>query len=84
MVKNLEELISEAYSKSRILGKLQDDEILELLKLVRNQTLIEAANKADADYFIIRLKENTKLEDNIEVYVLKESILELDKNSIEL
>ena len=49
-----------------------------LMKKVRIQTLIEVADKADADYNWINDVTD------IEVYVLKESILGLDKNSIEL
>lgn len=92
MVKTLEEL---AKSQSYILtDKFEDDyhtvvsleDVIKLMKLVRSQTLIEASNKADADYNIIDENEpEDPVEKNqIEVYVLKESILELDKNSIEI
>jgi len=57
---------------------------LELMKQVRLATLEECANKADADYTLIGLGEGSTLEDNLEVYVLKHSILDLDKNSIEI
>lgn len=56
---------------------------LELMKQVRLATLEECANKADADFNIIKVNDNS-LENNIEVYVLKHSILDLDKNSIEI
>ena len=56
---------------------------LELMKQVRLSTLEECANKADADFNIIKVNDNS-LENNIEVYVLKHSILDLDKNSIEV
>ena len=57
-----------------------------LMRFVREQTLIEAANKADVDYNIIDENEpdDPVEKDQIEVYVLKKSILGLDKNSIEL
>jgi len=56
---------------------------LELMKQVRLSTLEECANKADTDFNIIKVNDNS-LENNIEVYVLKHSILDLDKNSIEI
>ena len=56
---------------------------LELMKQVRLSTLEECANKADTDFNIIKVNDNS-LENNIEVYVLKHSILDLDKNSIEV
>ena len=57
--------------------------VIELLKLVRQKTLEEAANNADADYNITESFDRMTGE-NIEVYVLKESILQLDKDSIEV
>lgn len=63
---------------------------LELMKQVRLATLEECANKADADvYFIGHLAEleggDKFIEgEDYEVYVLKHSILDLDKNSIEV
>lgn len=59
------------------------NDTLNLLKQVRLATLEECANKADADFNIIKVNDNS-LENNIEVYVLKHSILDLDKNSIEI
>jgi len=56
---------------------------LELMKQVRLATLEECANKADTDFNIIKVNDNS-LENNIKVYVLKHSILDLDKNSIEI
>jgi len=87
MVKTFEELIEEKFKNeqnySLTSGDLYDIKTfcLELLKLVRSQTLIEASNKADADYIFIKDVDGA---DDIEVYVLKESILGLDKNSIEI
>lgn len=65
-------------------------ECIELMKQVRLATLEECANKADADvYFIGHLAEleggDKFIEgEDYEVYVLKHSILDLDKNSIEI
>ncbi len=58
-------------------------DVLKLLKLVRQKTLKEAANNADADYNFTE-DFDRKTGQNIEVYVLKESILQLDKDSIEI
>ena len=55
--------------------------VLNLCLQIRESSLIEAANKADADY---NFEGNRDENSTIEVYVLKESILQLDKNSIEL
>lgn len=54
---------------------------LEVAKEIRKLTLEEAANKADADYNFEGNRDENSI---IEVYVLKESILQLDKNSIEI
>lgn len=56
---------------------------LELMKQVRLATLEECANKADADFEIMGLNKND-INATVEVYVLKHSILDLDKNSIEI
>lgn len=58
--------------------------LIEIMKFVRSQTLIEVANKAEAD--VNWLDENLINIDSsdYEVYILKESILQLDKNSIEI
>lgn len=60
------------------------DELIEIMKFVRAFTLIEVANKAEAD--VNWLDENLINIDSsdYEVYILKESILQLDKNSIEI
>ena len=58
--------------------------VIKLLEQVRQATLQEAADKADADYTLIGLGEVSTFEDNLEVYVLKSSILDLDKDSIEV
>ena len=62
------------------------EDVIKLLELTRLNTIQECANNALADYNIINTSERAELfrEDNIEVYVLKESILQLDKNSIEI
>lgn len=88
MVKTFEEIIDkQSFDAKTGLGQVVSiKDCLELLKLVRLQTLIESANKADVDYNIINsnIKDEYFREKQIEVYVLKESILGLDKNSIEL
>jgi hypothetical protein len=56
-------------------------DVLKLLKLCRLNTIIECADIADADYIY---HGDLELNGTVEVYVLKESILQLDKNSIEL
>lgn len=58
----------------------------KLMKFVREKSLIEAANNAEADYNLINvnMKQEYLREEDIEVYVLKQSILQLDKNSIEI
>ena len=63
---------------------MQTEDVIKLLKQVRQATLEECANKADADYTLIGLGEISTFEDNLEVYVLKSSILDLDKDSIEV
>lgn len=59
---------------------------LEVAKEIRKLTLEEAANKAEADYNIVCADDRVEYTINgeVEVYVLKESILQLDKNSIEI
>lgn len=77
----------EPYDNTRFLDV---KDVLDLLKQVRLATLEECANKADADvYFIGHLAEleggDKFIEgEDYEVYVLKHSILDLDKNSIEV
>ncbi len=63
---------------------MQTEDVIKLLKQVRQATLQEAAEKADANYTLIGLGEVSTFEDNLEVYVLKSSILDLDKDSIEV
>lgn len=92
MRKTFEDLIGQcAYSHDcgSFIEVVTKQECLQLMKQVREATLKEAANNADADYNII--PQNTgcsmtgeKDKDIIEVYVLKESILQLDKDSIEI
>lgn len=62
---------------------LDFEDVLRLLKQVRQSTLQEAANKADADFEIMGLNKND-INATVEVYVLKHSILDLDKDSIEV
>ena len=59
------------------------NDTLNLLKQVREATLQEAADKADADFKIMGLNKND-INATVEVYVLKHSILDLDKDSIEV
>lgn len=54
------------------------EDVIKLLQLCRLKTLEECANNALADWDWINN------ETDIEGYVLKESILTLDKNSIEI
>lgn len=62
---------------------VQKEDVIKLLKQVRQATLQEAADKADADFNLMGLNKND-INATVEVYVLKHSILDLDKNSIEL
>ena len=70
----------EPYDNTRFLD-IKD--VLDLLKQVRQATLQEAADKADADFEIMGLNKND-INATVEVYVLKHSILDLDKDSIEV
>jgi hypothetical protein len=56
-------------------------DVLKLLKTCRLNTIIECADIAEADYTMLN---NTFNSSDLEVFVLKESILQLDKNSIEI
>ena len=56
------------------------ESVLKLLELCRLNTIQECANNALADYNTL----DCEFTPSIEVYVLKESILQLDKNSIEI
>lgn len=65
---------------------MYEKECINLMKLVRLRTLEECSNKAEADY---SYQDEICVDGEygftgIEVYVLKESILQLDKNSIEI
>ena len=62
---------------------IQTEDVIKLLKQVRQATLQEAANKANADFEIMGLNKND-INATVEVYVLKHSILDLDKDSIEV
>jgi hypothetical protein len=87
MVKTFEEILDEHFEdRFSNYPNIHFEKVLELMKLVRLQTMVEIANKADADYNIINsnIKDEYFREEQIEVYVLKESILQLDKNSIKL
>jgi len=89
MRKSFEELISGIHFHE---GELVDFDyyqkeiILELMKVVRMSTIKECADKAEADWVSVGTSERAELfrEENIECYVLKESILQLDKDSIEI
>ena len=86
IIKTLEEIVDEVsenfmYSLS-FKPKLF---ALEVAKEIRKLTLEEAANKADAAVNIFKSSfYNLEEGEDYEVYVLKESILQLDKNSIEI
>ena len=85
MRKTFEEIIDEHFEDSfSDYPKIHFEKVLELMQLVRIQTLQEAADSAEADYNIIPLGEDEIVEDSIEVYVLKESILQLPKDTIEI
>ncbi len=88
MVKTFEELLNDIYDNGTlsISHHFKVRDLLNLMKLIRLKTIEECADKADADYNIINsnIKDEYFREEQIEVYVLKESILGLDKNSIEL
>lgn len=85
MRKTLEELLGKG---NKIHGEIvyTKSHVIKLLELVRLNTIKECAKYAKADYNIINTSERAVLfkEDNIEACILKESILTLDKNSIEL
>jgi hypothetical protein len=89
MRKTFEDLIGQcAYSHDcgSFIEVVTKQECLQLMKQVREATLKEAANNADADFNVISeipYDEIIPLKD-VEVYVLKESILQLDKDSIEI
>ena len=88
MKKTFEELLEkEYYYINDGLGKVVDvEDCLDLMKLIRQKTIEECANCAEADYNIINTSERAELfrKDVIEVYVLKQSILQLDLNSVEI
>ena len=86
MKQTFEELLENHFEKrdSNYLN-INKEDVLELMKLIRLKTIIECSNTAEAD--VNWLEENLiNLEagQDYEVYVLKESILQLDKNSIEI
>lgn len=83
MKKTFEELLEKEYYfiEGIIDPVITKESCLELMQLVRTQTLKEVADVAEADYNVIG---NLDIYTSIEVYVLKESILQLDKNSIQL
>ena len=92
MVKtNISELIDFYFNENQIEQFLPyvKKTVLNLCLQIRESSLIEAANKADADYYIFGNSDDEKRIEsydlsNVECYVLKESILQLDKNSIEI
>lgn len=89
MVKTFEELAKELFKELHVKGNqynVIEDLTIPLMKLVRLKTLEECANKADADYNIVCADDRVEYTINgeVEVYVLKESILQLSKDSIEI
>jgi hypothetical protein len=87
MRKTFEDLIGQcAYSHDcgSFIEVVTKQECLQLMKQVREATLKEAANNADANYNIVNAIDVMPTNLDIEVYVLKESILQLDKDSIEI
>ena len=87
MRKTFNELVQEkSYNADNFNTVVDYKDVIKLLELCRLNTIQECANNAQADYNIINTSERAELfrEHNIEVYVLKESILQLDKNSIEI
>jgi len=78
MRKSFEELITNTLISKK--------EAIELMELIRLKTIKECADKAEADWNynkIINNNDETGFTD-IECYVLRESILQLDKDSIEI
>lgn len=93
MRKTFEDLIGQcAYSHDcgSFIEVVTKQECLQLMKQVREATLKEAANNADADFEPLGwlAEQHSQIPfiegDDYEVYVLKESILQLDKDSIEI
>jgi hypothetical protein len=86
MVKTFDNLVKEHYWNDESAGNvISTEDVLDLLKLVRLKTLEECANKAESDInWLDGAFLNLKSENTYEVYVLKESILQLSKDSIEL
>lgn len=82
MKKTFEEILDEHFEdRFSNYPNIHFEKVLELMQLVRNQTLKEVADVAEADYNLIN---NIFNPEDIEIYVLKQSILQLDKNSIEI
>ncbi len=88
MKTNISELIDFYFNENQIEQFLPyvKKTVLNLCLQIRESSLKEAADNADADYNIINadIRNENYINGDIEVYVLKESILQLDKNSIEL
>ena len=80
MRKTFEELTKEYCWDVHVGTVISLEDCIELMKLIRLKTIDECADKAEADYNVL----DCELTPNIECYVLKESILQLDKNSIEV
>lgn len=62
------------------------EDAIKLLELVRLNTIQECANNALSDYNIVNADDRDEhtINGEVEVYVLKESVLQLDKNSVEI
>ena len=81
MRKTFNELVQEkSYNADNFNTVVDYKDVIKLLELCRLKTLGECANNAQADYNTL----DCEFTPNIEVYVLKESILQLDKNSIKI
>lgn len=86
MKKTFKDLIDEHFEdRFSNYPNIHFEKVLKLMKLVREKTLIEVADKAEADVNILHNLQSCAVNlAGIEVYVLKQSILQLDKNSIEI
>lgn len=78
----LQEVIEKYSSDLNVLNceVVYKEDALSLLQFVREKTIQECLSKAKVDFNIRNAKKDTE----IEVFLLEESLLELDKNSIEL
>ena len=86
MRKTFNELVQEkSYNADNFNIVVDYKDVIKLLELCRLNTIQECANNAQADVNIFKSSfYNLEEGEDYEVYVLKESILQLDKNSIEI